>query len=139
CDWSSDVCSSDLHGGRTPAEYLDWLGLLAPDLLAAHCHASTDEDLRLMAARGAGVLNCPRVFARAGITAAFGRFAAHGVRTAIGTDGYNMDLLGELNAASLISKIALGSAETASAPELIDAVTATAAAMIKRDDLGVIA
>jgi cytosine/adenosine deaminase-related metal-dependent hydrolase len=23
------------HGGRTPAEYLDWLGLLAPDLLVA--------------------------------------------------------------------------------------------------------
>ncbi|GLH81413.1 ethylammeline chlorohydrolase [Bradyrhizobium sp. SSBR45G] len=127
------------YGGRTPAEYLDWLGLLGPDLLAAHCHASTDADLALMAARGAGVLNCPRVFARAGVTAAFGRFAAHGVRTAVGTDGYNMDLLGELNAASLISKIALGSAETASAPELIDAVTSTAAAMIKRDDLGVIA
>jgi len=127
------------YGGRTPAEYLDWLGLLGPDLLAAHCHASTDDDLRLMAARGAGVLNCPRVFARAGVTAAFGRFAAHGVRTAVGTDGYNMDLLGELNAASMISKIALGNAETASAPELIEAVTATAAAMIKRDDLGVIA
>ncbi|NPU11489.1 amidohydrolase family protein [Bradyrhizobium sp. 83002] len=127
------------YGGRTPAEYLDWLGLLGPDLLAAHCHASTDADLKLMAARGAGVLNCPRVFARAGVTAAFGRFAAHGVRTAVGTDGYNMDLLGELNAASLISKVALGNAETASAPELIDAVTAAAAAMIKRDDLGVIA
>ncbi|MGJ4964766.1 amidohydrolase family protein [Bradyrhizobium sp. HKCCYLRH3061] len=127
------------HGGRTPAEYLDWLGLLGPDLLAAHCHASTDADLALMAARGAGVLNCPRVFARAGVTAAFGRFAAHGIRTAVGTDGYNMDLLGELNAASMISKIALGSAETASAPELIDAVTTTAAAMIKRDDLGVLA
>ncbi|WP_316233980.1 amidohydrolase family protein [Bradyrhizobium sp. SZCCHNR1098] len=127
------------YDGRTPAEYLDWLGLLGPDLLAAHCHASTDADLALMAARGAGVLNCPRVFARAGVTAAFGRFAAHGVRTAVGTDGYNMDLLGELNAASMISKIALGSAETASAPELIDAVTATAAAMIKRPDLGVLA
>ncbi len=85
-----------------------------------------------MAARGAGVLNCPRVFARAGVTAAFGRFAAHGVRTVVGTDGYNMDLLGELNAASMISKIALGTRETASAPELIDAVMATAAAMIKR-------
>ncbi|WP_315741779.1 MULTISPECIES: amidohydrolase family protein [unclassified Bradyrhizobium] len=127
------------YDGRTPAEYLDWLGVLGDDLLAAHCHASTDADLALMAARGTGVLNCPRVFARAGVTAAFGRFAAHGVRTAIGTDGYNMDLLGELNAASLISKVALGNAETASAPELIDAVTATAAAMIKRDDLGVIA
>ena len=29
------------YGGRSPAEYLDWLGLLAPDLLAAHCIASS--------------------------------------------------------------------------------------------------
>ncbi len=126
------------HGGRTPAEYLDWLGLLAPDLLAAHCIASSDADLALMAARGATVLNCPRVFARSGTVAAFGRFAAHGVRTVVGTDGYNMDLLGELNAASMISKITAGRADIATAPELIDAVTATAAAAIRRPDLGVI-
>lgn len=124
------------YDGRTPAEYLDWLGLLAPDLLAAHCVASSDEDLRLMAARGATVLNCPRVFARAGTTAAFARFAGHGVRTVVGTDGYNMDLLGELNAASMISKISAGRPDVANAPELIEAVTATAAAAIKRPDLG---
>ncbi|MFE1598254.1 amidohydrolase family protein [Methylobacterium sp. ID0610] len=127
------------HGGRTPAEYLDWLGLLAPDLLAAHCIASTDDDLRLMAARGASVLNCPRVFARAGRTAAFGRFAEHGIRTLVGTDGYNMDLLAELNAASLISKVVSGRAEIAASPALIDAVTWEAAAAIRRPDLGVIA
>ena len=124
------------HGGRSPAEYLDWLGLLAPDLLAAHCISSSDGDLRLMAARGATVLNCPRVFARTGIAAAFGRFAAAGLRTAVGTDGYNMDLLGELNAASLISKIAAGDATVASSPALIDAVTATAADAVDRPDLG---
>ncbi len=67
------------YGGRTPAQYLDWLGLLAPDLMAAHCMFSTDDDLKLMAARGMTVLNCPRVFARAGVTAAFSRFAEHGV------------------------------------------------------------
>ena len=124
------------HGGRTPAEYLDWLGLLASDLLAAHCIASTDDDLRLMAARGATVLNCPRVFARAGVTAAFDRFASHGIRTVVGTDGYNMDLLGELNAASMISKIAAGRPDVATAPELIEAVTATAAAAVGRPDIG---
>lgn len=124
------------YGGRTPAEYLDWLGLLAPDLLAAHCIASSDDDLRLMAARGATVLNCPRVFARTGTAASYGRFAAHGVRTVVGTDGYNMDLLGELNAASMISKITAGNPEAAAAPELIEAVTATAAAAINRPDLG---
>src|SRR4029077_20908321 len=126
------------YGGRTPAEYLDWLGLLAPDLLAAHCIASTDSDLNLMAARGAAVLNCPRVFARSGITAAFSRFVAHGVRTVVGPDGYNMDLLGELNAASMISKISSQRADAASAPELIDAVTATAASLVKRADLGIV-
>ncbi|RXH39374.1 amidohydrolase family protein [Bradyrhizobium zhanjiangense] len=127
------------YDGRTPAEYLDWLGLLAPDLLAAHCIASSDSDLKLMAVRGTAVLNCPRVFARSGVTAAFGRFAEHGVRTVVGTDGYNMDLLGELNAASMISKLALQRAEVASAPDLIEAVTATAAALVKRPDLGTIA
>lgn len=126
------------HGGRTPAEYLDWLGLLAPDLLAAHCISSSDSDLDLMAARGATVLNCPRVFARAGTTASYARFRAHGVRTVIGTDGYNMDLLGEMNAAALISKISTGQADVATAPELLGALTRDAAAAVGRDDLGAI-
>jgi cytosine/adenosine deaminase-related metal-dependent hydrolase len=126
------------HAGRTPAEYLDWLGLLAPDLLAAHCIDSTDADLRLMATRGATVLNCPRVFARAGTVAAFGRFAGHGVRTLVATDGYNADMLGELHAASTISKLALGRPDVATAPELLDAVTAHAAAAVGRPDLGTI-
>jgi cytosine/adenosine deaminase-related metal-dependent hydrolase len=126
------------YDGRSPAEYLDWLGLLAPDLLGAHCLASSDDDLKLMAARGATVLNCPRVFARSGVTAAFSRFASHGVRTVVGTDGYNMDFLGELNAASMISKIVSGRADVANAPELIESVTVTAAGLIKRPDLGVL-
>jgi imidazolonepropionase-like amidohydrolase len=77
-----------------------------------------------------------RVFARAGVTAAFSRFAEHGVRTVVGTDGYNMDLLGELNAASLISKITSARADVANSPQLIEANTAIAADVIKRPDLG---
>jgi cytosine/adenosine deaminase-related metal-dependent hydrolase len=127
----------DRHG-RSPAEYLDWLGLLDQDMLAAHCIASTDDDLDLMARRGTTVLNCPRVFARGGTTAAFSRFAAHGLRTLIGTDGYNMDLLGELNAAAMISKVTSGRADVANAPQLIAAVTSDAAAAIRRPDLGAI-
>jgi cytosine/adenosine deaminase-related metal-dependent hydrolase len=84
------------------------------------------------------VLNCPRVFARAGVTAAFSRFSEHGVHTVVGTDGYNMDLLGELNAASIISKTTSGRADVANSPELIESVTATAASVIKRLDLGTI-
>ena len=56
----------------------------------------------------------------------------------VGTDGYNMDLLGELKAASMISKITSARADVANAPELIEWVTTTAAAVIKRPDLGTI-
>ena len=68
-----------------------------------------------------------RVFARAGVTTALRRFQSHDVRNVFGIDGYNLDLFGELDVASLISKIAARRADIANAPELIDAVTATAA------------
>ncbi|WP_159993442.1 amidohydrolase family protein [Roseomonas sp. 18066] len=123
--------------GRSPADYLDSLGLL-PDLLAAHCVHCSDDDLRLMAARGATVLNCPRVFARGGVAASYAHFRSHGVRTLVGTDGYNLDLLGELNAASMISKIQAGARDVATSPALIGAVTRDAAAAIHRPDLGAI-
>lgn len=135
---AGEVATIRARYDRTPAEYLDWLGVLGPDLLAAHCVDCTDDDLRLMAGREATVLNCPRVFARAGTVASYARFRAFGLRTVIGTDGYNLDLLGEMNAAAIISKTAAHSATAASAPELIDAVTRDAAAAIGRPDLGAI-
>jgi cytosine/adenosine deaminase-related metal-dependent hydrolase len=49
-----------------------------------------------------------------------------------------MDLLGEMNAAAIISKVTAGQADVATAPELIGAVTRDAAAAIGREDLGVI-
>jgi cytosine/adenosine deaminase-related metal-dependent hydrolase len=56
----------------------------------------------------------------------------------VATDGYNMDLLGELHAAAIVSKITSGHGDVASAPELVAAVTSEAAAAINRNDLGAI-
>lgn len=123
-------------GGRTPSEYLDWLGVLGPDLLAAHCVYSSDSDLALMKSRDVTVMNCPRVFARTGKTAAFGRFEAAGLRTMVGTDGYNMDLLGEINAAGIVSKVSRADARSATAPALLAAITETGAQALGRPDLG---
>ncbi|HEY0275938.1 MAG TPA: amidohydrolase family protein [Paenirhodobacter sp.] len=124
------------YAGRTPIEYLDWLGVMDRDLSVAHCIRTTDADLDLMAARDATILNCPRVFARGGTIGSYARFRSHGVRTVVATDGYNMDLLGEVNAAALISKITTGDAGQGTAPELMNAITLDAAQAIRRDDLG---
>lgn len=124
------------YDGRTPIEYLDWLGVMDRDLTVAHCIRTTDADLDLMAARDTTILNCPRVFARGGTTGSYARFRSHGVRTVVATDGYNMDLLGEINAAALISKITTGDAHQATAPELINAITRVPAEALRRKDLG---
>ncbi|WP_062763297.1 amidohydrolase family protein [Falsirhodobacter sp. alg1] len=127
------------YGGRTPIEYLDWLGVMDRDMSVAHCIRATDADLALMAARDTTILNCPRVFARSGTVASYARLRSHGVRTVVAADGYNMDLLAEVNAAALISKITTGDARQATSPELANAVTLHAAEALRRDDLGRIA
>lgn len=126
-------------GGRSPVEYLDWLGVLGPDLLAAHCVHAHDDDLRLLRQHDVTIINCPRVFARGGKAAAFGRFEAAGLRTIIATDGYNADLPGEINAAAMISKVVAGNAGLATAPAMIDAVTRSGSVALRRPELGRIA
>ena len=122
--------------GRSPPEYLEWVGLLGPDLSVAHCIFTSDAELDLLKRTGTTVINCPRTFARAGITASFARFHDRGLRTVIGTDGYNMDLVGELGTAGTIAKIDAQELGIATASQLVGAVTSVAAQTLKRDDLG---
>ncbi len=46
--------------GMTPVRYLDELGVLTPGLLAVHCVRVDAEDAKLLAARGAVAVLCPR-------------------------------------------------------------------------------
>ena len=46
--------------GMLPAEYLDHCGLLGPNLIAAHCLFSTDEELELLRRTDTTVVSCPR-------------------------------------------------------------------------------
>ena len=125
--------------GRTPTEQLAHVGLLGPDLVAAHCVYASDGDLALIAGAGATAVNCPASFARGAVSAIWQRSAARGVRTGIGLDGYAMDMIGELRTAALVSKLASGRSEDAAARDLVAAATLNGAAALGRDDLGRIA
>lgn len=125
--------------GRTPTEQLAHVGLLGPDLVAAHCVYASDGDLDLIGEAGATVINCPASFARGAVSAVWQRTAARGVRTGIGLDGYAMDTIGELRTAALVSKLASGLSEDAAARDLVAAATVDGAAALGRDDIGRIA
>ena len=124
--------------GKSPAQYLDSVGLLGPDLLLAHCIYAGDADLDLIKAKGATIVNCPLTFARGGVYAPFHRFADRGVRTTVATDGYCMDIVGEMRSAGFISKLHAGRSGTTTAWDLLRAATTAGAEALQRDDLGCI-
>ncbi|MBT6204021.1 MAG: amidohydrolase family protein [Rhodospirillaceae bacterium] len=122
--------------GMSATRYLDSTGLLGPSMLAAHCLFLSDDDLALMKERGASVVNCPFTFARGGVFAPYHRFKDAGLRTVLGTDGYCMDIVGEMRAAGFISKLHGASPGKSSAWELVQAATSDSADFLNRPDLG---
>lgn len=73
--------------GTTPVQYLDSLGVLTPGLLAVHCVRVNEDDAKLLAARDAVAVLCPRsnAFLGNGVPP-LALLLGNGVRIAFGTD-----------------------------------------------------
>lgn len=98
-----------LHGLR-PFQWLEKIGFLGPDVVAAHAIHLTDEEIDLVAHRGVEVVHCPvsnMKLASGGFP--FGRMQAAGVRISLGTDGCssnnNLSMLEEMKVAALQAKL----------------------------------
>lgn len=96
--------------GTTPVRYLDSLGVLGPDVLAAHCVHVDREEWDILAERGVSVSHCPC----SNMKLASGRFPyemaiASGVRVTLGTDSAssnnNLDMREEMKFAALLAKV----------------------------------
>lgn len=95
--------------GTTPVRYLDSIGFLGPDVIAAHCVHIDEQEWDIMAERGVVVSHCPCSNMKLGS----GRFPYElairsGVRMSLGTDGCssnnNLDMREEMKFASFLSK-----------------------------------
>jgi len=89
--------------GCSPMAYLDRLGVWGPRTLAVHGVQASDEDLAVLAARGATLVTCPRSNVHVGVGAPpASRFYASGVPVAVGTDSLSsvedLNLFSELAA-----------------------------------------
>ena len=70
-----------------PAEWLDALGLLGPNVLAAHSIVLTEKEIQLLAARGVIPVHCPRSNLNSHGFPKTPLFMALGVPIGLGTDG----------------------------------------------------
>ena len=95
----------------TPVQYLDRIGLLGPDVLAAHCIYVNDEDRKILAARKVGCVHNPssNMMLASGIAPVVEERAA-GIAVGLGTDGpagsnNDFDLMEEIDLAAKLQKI----------------------------------
>lgn len=109
--------------GMSPVKYLDSLGVLGEDLIAAHCVHTDQKDWKLLARRGVTVAHCPCSNMKLGS----GRFPYElalesGCRITLGTDGASsnnsLSMIGEMKTAALLAKLGDG---LSGRPELLSA------------------
>lgn len=137
-----DASVRERSRGLSAPRYLESLGLLATDLIAAHCVWLDSDDIALLAAEDVAVAHCPCSNTRhASGIAPVAALQAAGVRLAIGTDGpashQRLDLFEEMRTAMRLARVDSGDARVLTAAEALRMTTAGAAEAIGRGgDLG---
>jgi 5-methylthioadenosine/S-adenosylhomocysteine deaminase len=116
--------SVDEHGVR-PLQRLDELGLVNSLLTAVHMTQLSDDEIVLLADRGASIVHCPESNLK--LASGFcpvAKLLAAGINVALGTDGAasnnDLDMFGEMRTAALLAK---GVADDAAAVTAADTLT----------------
>jgi 5-methylthioadenosine/S-adenosylhomocysteine deaminase len=129
--------------GKRPAEWLNEIGVLGGNAIAAHSAWLTLNEVRMMGGAGMSISSCPvsNMKLATGGVAPVPEFQRHGVNVTVGTDGSttnnSLDLMAEMKILGLLQKSSRWDPTVASAQELLDFATVNAAKAIgMRDSLG---
>jgi 5-methylthioadenosine/S-adenosylhomocysteine deaminase len=132
CETRQEVDDCVKKHGQRPVDYLESIGFLGPNVLAAHCIWLTLDEKKRLAEHGVKVLHCPV----SNMKLASGKFrltaaTQAGLPVAIGTDGCAsnncLDMGAEIKAAALLEKHFLGDTTAFHAPAAWHAGTRAAA------------
>ena len=117
------------HGGLTPVEYFDSLGLLSPRLIAAHTLWLSEHDIELLAARGVHCVHNVNSNTKlaSGYKFLYNELRDAGANICIGTDGCgssnNLDLLEAMKTSAIFQKAWRDDPSAMPLPELLDCAT----------------
>jgi cytosine/adenosine deaminase-related metal-dependent hydrolase len=139
----NDIAYSLEVYGKTPAQYVEDLEWVGPDVWHAHCVKLDDDAISLFGRTGTGVAHCPCSNMRlASGIAPVGRMRAAGVPVGLGVDGSasadSGHMLGEARQAMLLARVGFGP-QAMTAREALELATRGGAKVLNRDDIGQIA
>ena len=98
------------HGGMSPVEYLDSLGVLGPDVIAAHTLWLSDKDIEILGRRGVTCVHNinSNLKLASGYRFRYNELRDAGANVCLGTDGCassnNLDMLETMKTAAMVQK-----------------------------------
>lgn len=120
------------HGGMSPVEYLDSLGVLGPDVIAAHTLWLSDDDVRILGERGVTCVHNvnSNLKLASGYRFLYNELRDSGANICLGTDGCassnNLDMLETMKTSAMIQKAWREDPSAMPLDELIRMATANA-------------
>lgn len=120
------------HGGMSPVEYLDSLGVLGPDVIAAHTLWVSDEDVKILGERGVTCVHNvnSNLKLASGYRFRYNELRDAGANICLGTDGCassnNLDMLETIKTSAMIQKAWRDDPTAMPLEELLAAATANA-------------
>lgn len=143
---TSDIAYSRERFNMTPAEYAEDVGWVGADVWHAHCVKLDAAGISRFGATRTGMAHCPCSNMRLGSgIAPVRRMVASGMRVGLGVDGSASNdgshMLGEARQAMLLGRLleAEDNRPMMQAREVLDLATRGGAAVLGRDDIGVLA
>ena len=127
------------HGGLTPVEYLDRLGILSPRLLAAHTLWVTPHDIELLAAHGVHCIHNINSNTKlaSGYRFMYNEMRDAGINVCLGTDGCassnNLDMLEAMKTSAIFQKAWRDDPSALPLNELLDMATVNGARALRFD------
>ncbi|HEY6264300.1 MAG TPA: amidohydrolase [Candidatus Acidoferrum sp.] len=110
-EMKKELDDSRAQNGTTPVQYLDKIGVLGPDVVAAHCIFVDAADRKILAQRNVGCEHNPssNMMLASGVSPV-PELRAAGVAVGLGTDGpagsnNDLDLMEEIDLAAKLAKI----------------------------------
>jgi 5-methylthioadenosine/S-adenosylhomocysteine deaminase len=110
-EMKKELDDSRAQNGLTPVQYLERIGLLGPDVVAAHCIWVDEADRKILAERQVGCVHNPasNMMLASGVAPVIEERAA-GVHVGLGTDGpagsnNDLNLMEEMDLAAKLQKV----------------------------------
>ena len=119
--------------GKRPVEWLNSIGILGKNSIAAHSAWVTMNEVRMMGDAGMSIASCPvsNMKLATGGVAPIPEFQRYGVSVTIGTDGSttnnSLDMMAEMKTLGLLQKSSRWDPSIAKAQELLDFATVNGA------------